>query len=353
MTLMQRLKRQINASGPISISDYMSACLTDPDYGYYNRSKSIGLEGAFTTAPEISQMFGELIGLWLSKVWQDQGSQNPMTIAELGAGRGNMLVDIMRAGSKVTGFTSATEMFILESSCTLKNIQQNTLSEFKPHWIDSIHQLPKQPLFLVANEFFDALPVQQFRRTKTGWSEIRVGVTDDQLEFCEIDCGSPKYLESRTPNSRLGDVVEIRPDVKIIVGIITKVIREYGGAALIIDYGDKISLGDTLQAVKSHKYAPLLTEPGESDVSAHVDFGALMQAAVGVQSTELVPQGVWLERMGITTRAQMLAKSLNGEALDEHISGFRRLVHPEEMGNLFKVLGLYPKGTATPPGFYK
>ena len=272
MKLTSRLVDRIRLEGPIPVSEYMSACLFDPEYGYYSRPEAIGRHGAFTTAPEISQVFGEMIGVFLAKAWMDQGQPSPFAIAELGPGRGTMMSDILRAGSVLDGFCESAQVVLLESSPALREVQSQTLRGHHPVWVDRIDELPDRPLFLAANEFFDALPIRQFRRTESGWNEICVGIGIDSLEFCETACKSPAAPRRRSCDTKPGDIVEIRPGAGPVIRAISGIIKKSGGTALIVDYGGPKSYGDTLQAVKDHSYTCALAEPGKADLSAHVDL---------------------------------------------------------------------------------
>lgn len=352
VNLKSRLEDQIRRNGPLTIADYMSACLFDPEFGYYRRAKTIGANGAFTTAPEMTQMFGELIGLFLARSWLDQGEPSPLTIAELGPGRGVMMADILRSATKVSDICNAANLVLLESSPTLRDVQSKRLSQYQPVWIDRIKEFPDQPLFLVANEFFDALPIRQFRRTPTGWNEIVVDLGEQGLKFSERNCLTESFvLRNRLQDTDVGDIVEIRPDADAIVQQICELMALHGGTALIIDYGNAPSLGDTVQSVINHVYTDIFDQPGKADITAHVDFGAIRKVASTVACTEIVEQGIWLERMGMKQRTQILAQSMEEDKLRQHLASYRRLTHRQEMGSLFKVMALYPKNAPLPAGF--
>ena len=351
MTLKDRLAERIRTAGPMRISDFMDACLFDSEHGYYNRPDAIGARGAFTTAPEISQMFGEIIGVFFAQSWIVRGRPRPFVMAELGPGRGTLMSDIMRAASNTRGFGDAAQIVLVERSCQLRSQQRAALCGHNPVWADDVFSLPELPLMLVANEFFDALPVRQFRRHRSGWQEIEVAAGPAGLEFCESEPAERPDLQTAFSYAEIGEIVELRSTAGAIYNQISTHIGRFGGAALVIDYGGEQSRGGTLQAVKDHKYTHPLAAPGEADISAHVDFGALRREATGVCATGLLPQGVWLERMGLTERAQTLAKSMHGNELRQHIAAHRRLAHPELMGDLFKVIALHPHGSPAPPGF--
>ncbi|MCL6283353.1 SAM-dependent methyltransferase [Ruegeria sp. 2012CJ41-6] len=352
MSLHALLLERISQSGPLTVAEYMSDCLLHPDFGYYATRDPFGIKGDFTTAPEISQMFGELLGLSLAQAWMDQGCPTPFTLAELGPGRGTLMADLLRATAGVPGFHTAAQIMLVEASPTMRRMQNERLASADPHWTDDIDALPQAPLFLIANEFFDALPIRQFIREASGWRERLIGAPDGVLAFgLGADVPQPG-LADRMEDTTPGDLVEICDAARPVMAGIAERIAAHGGAALLVDYGDWRSLGDTLQAVRHHLKADPLAEPGQADLTAHVDFEALAQVATqaGCAHSRLTPQGMFLERLGITARAQALARTLGGSELQSLISAHRRLTHPEEMGNLFKVLGFYPAAANPPPG---
>lgn len=349
MTLKDLLLQRIAANGPLTVAEFMAECLMHPTYGYYSTHEPFGAQGDFITAPETSQMFGEVIGLCLAQTWIDQGRPAPFALAELGPGRGTLMADILRACGKIPGFLDAMDLHLVETSARLRALQRETLAGFDITFHETPATLPQQALFAVANEFFDALPVRQFVRTDTGWRERQVGCEGDALTFGLSPELPQPALDARKADTQPGDLVEYAPAAAPIIAALSERIEAEGGAALIIDYGDWRSLGDTLQAVHMHETTDVLSTPGECDVTAHVDFEALTLASTA-GFTKLTPQGVFLERLGITQRAQALAAQLSGDTLDQHIQAHRRLTHPAEMGNLFKVLGLFPSGNTPPVG---
>jgi SAM-dependent MidA family methyltransferase len=350
MSLKDDIIARIHADGPMRIDEYMSTCLLHPTKGYYTTRPPFGAEGDFTTAPEISQMFGELIGLSIAQSWLDQGAPAPFTLAELGPGRGTLMADVLRVCKAVPGFWDAVEIVLVEASPALQLVQQETLNGHNIQHFLSTDVLPDQPLFLIANEFFDALPIRQFVRAGSAWRERQVGLEAGVL-YVGLGPELPQpALHGRLEDTKEGDLVETASGFAPAIEPISKRIAQHGGAALIIDYGDWRTLGDTLQAVQAHKPVDPLASPGLSDLTAHVDFEALSAAATSCAFSRVTPQGVFLERLGITARAQKLAEHLNGDALGSHVAAHRRLTHPDEMGNLFKVIGLYPPTAAPPPG---
>ncbi|MCA8883997.1 MAG: SAM-dependent methyltransferase [Rhodobacteraceae bacterium] len=336
----------------MTVAETMAECLLHPEHGYYATRDPFGQGGDFTTAPEISQMFGELIGLALAQVWLDQGAPSPVALVELGPGRGTLMADILRATRAVPGFHAAVQVHLVEASATLRRVQAETVAPTRPDWHDTAETLPDLPSLIVANEFFDALPIRQFQRAGGAWRERMVGVRDGALTFGLSDPAPVGVLAHRLADTEDGDLVEICPAAGPIAETLARrVVR--GGALLVIDYGGWHSRGDTLQAIKNHAPVPPLTDPGDADLTAHVDFeplAAVARTVPGLQASPLVPQGVFLERLGITPRAQALAARLTGAALESHIAAHRRLTHPDEMGSLFKCLALLPQAAAPFPG---
>ncbi|MEM7321388.1 MAG: SAM-dependent methyltransferase [Pseudomonadota bacterium] len=352
MNLRDLLIARIQHSGPITIAEYMTECLLHPDFGYYTTRDPLGSSGDFITSPEISQMFGELLGLSLAQSWTDQGRPSPFVLAELGPGRGTLMADLLRATRSVPGFHAAATIMLLEASPALQKRQSDALNDADVTWVAQVDELPDAPVFLIANEFFDALPIRQFVRDGQSWRERQVGLDESGLCF---GLGAPveqSALASRLADTRAGDLIEICDSALSIMRTVSTRISTYGGAALIIDYGDWRSLGDTLQAVQAHGPADPLADPGHADLTAHVDFEALAIAArtAGCRHSRMTPQGHFLERLGITERANALSRNLESGPLDSLIAAHRRLTHPDEMGNLFKVLGLCPHRAHLPPG---
>lgn len=347
--LRAHLIRRITAGGPISVAEYMTECLTHPEMGYYATRDPLGASGDFITAPEISQMFGELIGLSLAQSWLDQGAPSPFVLAEAGPGRGTLMTDILRATRSVPGLHDGLELHLIEISGPLKQAQRKALGRDNITWHDSVATLPDLPLFLVANEFIDALPIRQFQRDGNGWRERQIGVQGGALAFGLSGPVFPDALNHRLEDTKPGDLVELCTAGQQTAQIVGQRIADHGGAALIVDYGDWRSQGDTFQALENHATVDPLDRPGQADLTAHVDYEALARATPSRYS-RLTPQGVFLERLGITARAQALAKNLSGDALQNHITAHRRLTHGDEMGTLFKVIAFYPDGATPPPG---
>lgn len=349
--LASLLVERIREGGPITVADYMAECLLHPVHGYYTTRDPFGAAGDFTTAPEISQMFGELLGLALAQAWLDRGAPSSFTLAELGPGRGTLMADMLRATRGVPGFHQAAQLVLVEASPTLRQRQAETLSRITgpaPKWLTHVEDLPDAPLFLVANEFLDALPIRQFQHGPEGWRERLVGLTEDKLTF---GLSAPLPQVPDTPafqNAPDGALVEDCLPARQIVAEVAARIARRGGLALFIDYGDWRSQGDTLQALRSHAFDDPLANPAQADLTAHVDFEPLAALA---PSHGYTTQGAFLERLGIATRAELLAANLTGAALESHLAAHRRLTHPQEMGSLFKVLALTSTDAPLPPGF--
>ena len=349
MTPLARLiAERIRESGPITVADYMAECLLHPVHGYYTTRDPFGTKGDFTTAPEIAQMFGELLGLALAQAWLDRGSPAPFTLAELGPGRGTLMADILRATKGVPGFHEAARLTLVEASPRLREVQASTLSTHSPVWMDRMEDLPEAPLFLIANEFLDALPIRQFQHGPQGWQERLIGLREDQLTF---GLSAPLPQVPDTPAFRHaaeGALVEDNLPARRAVAETATRIARHGGVAYWIDYGGWRSQGDTLQALRQHRPDDPLSHPGQADLTTHVDFEPLAALA---QAFAYDTQGAVLTRLGIDARAERLARKLTGAALESHRAAHRRLTHASEMGSLFKVLAMTSAGAPPPPGF--
>lgn len=348
--LGRRIAAEIAAAGPITVARYMQICLTDPDHGYYTTRAPIGAEGDFTTAPEISQMFGELIGLWLAQVWMDQGAPSAFTLAELGPGRGTLMADILRATARVPGFHDAMALHLCEASPVLRDKQRTALPGVEIQFAETVSALPKdRPLYAVANEFFDALPIRQFERGPNSWSERRVGLEGETLAFGLSPSAEGASVGLRHPNAKPGQIAEICEGGEAVMRDLSETVARMGGAILTFDYGAWDGLGDTLQAVRAHRYAPVLQDPGDADLTAHVSFRWLADAAKPLRSS-FAEQGDFLHAIGLLQRSEVLAKA-NPAQTGELQKAAHRLTSSEEMGSLFKTLALLPVSAPQPPGF--
>jgi NADH dehydrogenase [ubiquinone] 1 alpha subcomplex assembly factor 7 len=347
------IEKLIASEGPVSVERFMRLATS----AYYAKGTAFGREGDFTTAPEISQVFGELVGAWCCLVWEALGRPAPFHLVELGPGRGTLMADLLRAATALPGFLDAARLHLVETSQTLRERQKTALAGFAPAWHAEIGELPNDaPLILVGNEFLDALAIRQYVKTTSGWHERLIGIgKDGKLQFLfeqtpSLEPPVPDFLADAPP----GSIVETNPQALALIDHLAKRFRNTPGAALFIDYGPLESgIGDSLQAVKGHAFAPVLQDPGASDLTAHVDFAALVRQAnaQGLGAWGPVPQGVWLQRLGIVERTRQLATHANSKQGELLISGTRRLIDPQEMGTLFKVLAVAPPSLSVPPGF--
>lgn len=340
--LARIIARQIRLTGPLTLADYMQTCLLHPQYGYYATRDPFGRAGDFTTAPEIHQLFGELCGLSLAQAWQDQGRPAPFALAEPGPGRGTLMADMLRAIRLMPGMAQAARPFLIEASPHLRQVQRERLGQITH--LDSAEELPDMPLFLMANEFLDALPIRQYLHVGSGWSERVVGLDDDG-RLCMGLLPPVDLPRSGKP----GDVIEDCAAAAAITESIAARIARHGGAAILVDYGGWNGYGDTFQALRQHRPEDPLAHPGEADLTAHVDFAPLAAAALraGAQVSRPVHQGDWLLSLGAKARAQRLAAAGDGGAM----AALHRLTDPSEMGHLFKAMAIWPKGVPAVPGF--
>ena len=357
-SLRERIASLIEAEGPMSVADYMAHCLFDPEQGYYTTRQPFGVDGDFTTAPEISQMFGELIAVWIFGAWRAIGSPSPLTIAEIGPGRGTLMKDVLRTLSRLdAGLVEKASIVMVEASPRLTEVQKAALANSASDisWHTSLDALPQTPLIVVANELFDAIPLRQFVRTEAGWRERRVGLDGRNGFHFVAGAGSldPALLPAGAENAPVGSIFEISRPRSVLMETIARRIETDGGAGLFFDYGHLESgLGDTLQAVRRHSYEDVLENPGEADITSHVDFAVLaaVASANGLEA-RLTTQGDFLIRSGLLERAGRLGAEA-GEAAREDISAaVERLAGPNAMGELFKAMAIFPPGAAVPP-FY-
>jgi len=356
--LERRIAALIAAQGPISVAQYMALALHDAEGGYYATRQPFGAAGDFTTAPEISQMFGEMLGLWCVQVWHDQGQPKKKRLVELGPGRGTMMADALRAAKTAPEFLEGLEVVLVEASPAQQKTQAEKLKgcgaavRWTTHFDDS---LTDRPLFLLANEFFDAMPIRQYVKTARGWCERMVVARDGVLDFALAPLPTPSAAIAATrAGAPEGGVYEVSPAATALAEAIARVVGEKGGGALLMDYGygAEPGYGETLQAVGGHQFADVLADPGENDLSAHVDFAALGDAARHGGAAIYGPrgQGEFLADLGITGRAEQLMKS-NPDSAKALFAAVERLIGPAQMGDLFKALAFLPRSAAKPPGF--
>lgn len=352
-TLPELIDMQIRTTGPMSIATYMGLCLTHPRQGYYKGADPLGATGDFVTAPEISQMFGELVGFFFVNVWQQMGSPKAFTLLELGPGRGTLMADMLRVACRAEGFRDALDLRLFETNPSLIAEQNARLEAYGPKWIDAFDKVGEGPLLVVANEFYDALPIRQFVRGEQGWHERMVGLTDGKRAFGLSPTPIPNSaMPESIASAGVNEVLEVGLASGEVTARLARTISTQGGALLAIDYGYGMTqTGETLQGVRRHAYADVLETPGETDLSAHVDFEAIgsVAAKAGLAVQPLLTQGQFLTRMGINDRAKALSAANPGSAAD--IAGAKaRLVSPDQMGELFKVFCAASPGLM-PPGF--
>jgi SAM-dependent MidA family methyltransferase len=349
--LARRIAGEIAAHGPISVARFMELALTAPELGYYMTRDPFGAEGDFTTAPEISQMFGEMIGLWAVVTWESMGRPEPFVLAELGPGRGTLMADALRAARLRPEFLAAARIALVEASPALRARQKTTLAGHAPEWFAAFDELPGGPMILIANEFFDALPIRQFVRSQGVWRERRVGAAGEGFRFVAGDAAKDEALPADAPE---GAIAERGVAGERLAAAIGARVAQNGGAALIVDYGHGASaVGATLQAVRAHDYADPLADPGSADITAHVDFGAIARAAraAGAAVHGPVGQGWFLAALGIARRAERLAADKDAKAREVIELALKRLIAPSEMGNLFKAMVVADARLGVPAGF--
>jgi NADH dehydrogenase [ubiquinone] 1 alpha subcomplex assembly factor 7 len=359
-TLDNEIRRLIAMAGPMPVSEYMSLCLGHPKYGYYITHDPFGASGDFTTSPEISQMFGELLGLWSAAVWRQMGAPASVRLIELGPGRGTMMNDMLRAAYVMPDFRKALAVHLVEMSPLLRHRQKQILGklDIPTAWHDTLVEVPEGPAILVANEFFDALPVNQAVKQEDGWHERTVGIDAAGALAFELRPDVLKAFDQTLPpkvrSGEVGAIYEWRGD-GMAIEIGRRVVRD-GGAALIIDYGHTESMiGDTLQALRGRRMADPLAAPGLADVTAHVDFQALgaVGESIGARVHGPIDQATLLHRLGIEQRAGNLKKTAAADKAAAVDLAHGRLTAggPTGMGTMFKAIGLSSPSITALPGF--
>lgn len=356
-TLLTHLRTLIAAEGPITVAHYMAACLFDPQHGYYSRYVRLGARGDFVTAPEVSQMFGELLGLMCVQIWQQMGAPETVHLIEMGPGRGVLMADLLRAAGVQPAFLEAVHVHLVEMSTPLRKEQAQHLKAVNARiqWADSLRDVPMGPSIIIGNEFLDCLPIRQFVRTAMGWRERLVGLDETgELIFVlsEQRVMSDSVIPARLRDAPEGSLVEICPQMGSVIDSVAKRLKAYPGAAVFVDYGPSQSeVGDTLQAIVSQQKTDPLSYPGFSDITARVDFESVITHAVeaGLYAHGPVPQGRFLKGLGLDIRASNLIRTNPDKAADI-AAAKARLCDGDQMGHLFKVLGLSSQGIPTLPG---
>jgi len=350
MSLAERLAAEIAANGPMSVSRYMDACLNDPAEGYYATRPALGADGDFLTAPHVTQMFGELLGLWAAEVWLRMGRPSPVRLVEIGPGDGTMMIDILRAARSVPAFLAAIDLWLVETSVPLRALQQAALASAHPGWATRLEDLPDAaPTILVANEVLDCCPIDQAVMTRDGWRERRVGRGGaGSLAF---ESGGPSPV-GPSPGVRVGSIREWSDVLTTLGRTVGRLLCRTSGVALFLDYGrDAAGFGDTLQALRRHRKEGPLASPGSADLTAHVDFPAFLAAAraAGARTSAIREQGNFLRRLGIENRARMLIAA-HPDRADRIGRQLGRLIDDGEMGKLFKAVCVHSPGL-DPPAF--
>jgi len=349
VSLAGRLAERIRSAGPLSVAEYMHLCLHDPRDGYYAVRPAIRADGDFITAPMVSQIFGELIGLWMIEVWRQMGRPDPVRLVELGPGDGTLMSDLLRAARLEPGFAAAIDLWLVEPSRPLRVQQVQTLG-ILAHHVDRLDEVPKgAPLLVIANEVLDCLPTRQWERREGSWHERRVGLAGDQLVF---GLAPAPGLEGAPETAPDGAVFEHSPAQEALASELGAWIASEGGAALLVDYGRGTpGLGDTLQAVSGHRRVDPLERPGQVDLTVHADFPSVLAAArrEGVETQGPMTQGDFLRVLGLEARARTLslAQPESGDRIRRQVE---RLSGADQMGDLFLAVALHSPGLR-PPGF--
>lgn len=334
--------------GMISVATFMNAALSHPEHGYYKTQNPFGKDGDFTTAPEISQMFGELIGAWCASIWQSMGSPPDINLVEIGAGKGTLMLDALRATQGVENFHNSINICMVETSEHLQEIQKNTLHNFSDIgiiWYKETSEILGKSCIFIANELFDALPVYQYVKTEKGWQERCVGL-NEKLEFefvlSPLVITQPSDISGKELKN--GVITESCPAMEVIVEQISNNIKEHGGAALFIDYGYiEPPHKSTLQALKKHKYHNVLEDAGKADITYLVDFTKIKTLAenAGINTSGITTQSDFLHFLGIEQRMESLMKNASTAQQKDIKSAYHRLTDKDQMGELFKVISLF------------
>lgn len=361
-TLKDEIASLIAAEGPMPVSRYMALALGHLTHGYYTTRDPLGAQGDFITAPEISQMFGELIGLWAVAQWQAMGAPAPFRLVELGPGRGTLMADALRAARLMPAFGAAAQVHLVEMSPVLRQAQERALKEagVPVQWHGRIEEVPDGPALVIANEFFDAIPIDQYVRGKAGWHERRVGLDAEGNLAFGLDPAPARQVEALaaplaaalgpTPEGAVFERMEAGP----ALALAGRIARD-GGVALVIDYGHGGGYGDTLQALRAHTFVDPLDGPGSADLTAHVDFAALGRLAhtTGARAFGPLTQSAFLQRLGLLQRAERLKAGADAATRDAIDAATARLAGVDEgqMGALFKVMVLSSESLGTPVAF--
>ena len=356
------IKKDIADNGPMPISKFMSYALNHYTQSYYKNINPIGVTGDFITAPEISQLFGEILGIWCANCWQTENKPDKVKIIELGPGKGTLMSDILRSTKHIKGFHDATEVCLVEINPHLQDAQKQNIKYPKVSWFKHFDEIPQDCfIIIIANEFLDALPIEQYIKRDEIWHMNMVDTEGNPEQLCItkhlVKENIKEFLISKYPTAPEGSIVEINDKSSIIVKSISKTIKKHGGIALFIDYGYTESPNrnfiSTLQSVKDHKFNPLFDNIGKADITAHVNFSALAETAAfyGAHTYGPISQGQFLKNMQIEVRKEMILKKTPPSQKENFISGYNRLVNKDQMGELFKVMAFSHKKTKGYIGF--
>ncbi|MFL2769585.1 MAG: class I SAM-dependent methyltransferase [Rhodospirillaceae bacterium] len=344
------LGKRINRDGPISVAKYMEAVAK----AYYAEGTAFGKDGDFVTAPEVSQIFGELIGIWCVTAWQALGQPRNFNLVECGPGRGTLIADALRAIKDIApSFLDSASVHLVERSQSLRAQQKERLTIYNAKWHNDFSTIPNGKVIIIGNEFLDALPTRQFQKTNLGWCERLVDYKHKEFSYC-LDPNPTNIIDETYNDACLGSIIEYSEAVEDIIKQMAQLCLDDRGVSLMIDYGHiQSGIGETLQALKHHSYHPILKEPGTADITAHVDFALVAQAArsMGVETWGPLEQGLWLRRIGVNIRQTQLCAGKSTEDAKAIRSGVRRLVEPDAMGSLFKVIAFAPPGIGPLAGF--
>jgi NADH dehydrogenase [ubiquinone] 1 alpha subcomplex assembly factor 7 len=346
--LARHFNELIRATGPVTVERWMADCLGHPEHGYYITRDPFGVDGDFVTAPEVSQMFGELLGLWCAQTWLQMGSPSPVRLVELGPGRGTLMADALRAAKALPAFLEAIDIHLVETSPVLRRKQKEALAGHAVSWHDQFEDVPEGPALILANELFDALPVRQFIKQDLNWLERMIDMDPqsvDSFRFVTSPGPSPaaSLLSIDLDYCADDSIAELCPAGIRLANSIGARLKDHGGAALIIDYGYRQSQsGDSLQALLHHEPHDVLAQAGEADITAHVDFSMLARSAAeaGAQVHPIVEQGLFLTALGLDQRAAALKASAPQDVASEIDAAHQRLTAPDQMGTLFKVMAI-------------
>lgn len=356
------IKKDISENGPMPISKFMSQALNHYTQSYYKNLNPIGTNGDFITAPEISQLFGEIVGIWCANYWHTEKKPNKIKLIELGPGKGTLMSDILRATKHIEGFHNAVEICLVEINTKLKELQKQKIQHKKVSWFEHFDQIPQNCFsIIIANEFFDALPIEQYIKRDEIWHINMVDIEGDPDNLCitkhVVKDNIRDFLTTKYPDAPEGSIVEINDESAILIKSISKSIQKHGGAALVIDYGyidnPNRNFISTLQSIKDHKFNPIFNEIGNSDITAHVNFSTLVETAAfyGAHTYGPISQGQFLQNMQIEVRKEMILKKTPPSQKDSFISGYNRLINKDQMGELFKVMAFSHKKTKNYIGF--